>query len=313
MGARKPIKITAEDVLAFCLALALHVLVAAFMWFGVPSLFKPEPVQVVPIKAVFLDNQRQQQLTAEAARLQAQAQAKALAKQKAEELAQKLKQEKAREQEQAKLKQEQLEAQRKAEQAAQKKIADEKAAAAELAQKKAAQEKAAQEKAAQEKAVQQKAAQEKIAQEKAAQEKAAKEKLAQEKARQEAERKRRQEESEKRMRDALAAEEAGIKADQKAAQQAGQDASDREIYAAQLTQHIQRHWSRPAGVGDDFSCEIQINQLPGGQIQSFKLTRSCGNNFLDASVESAINKSDPLPLPANRRVFERTLNLTFKP
>lgn len=261
-------KLSAEDIFAGSVTIALHGLVGALLWFGMPAFFPPEKNNVVPVQAVFLDQSRSQ-LSAqkqEQARLRAEAEARRRAEEearrKAEEAARRKAEEEARKQAEA-------EARRQAEAEAKRKAAEE------AARKKAEAE-------------------------------------ARRKA-EEAARKKRQQEAEQRFQEALAEEEAAIRAAEKAKAQAAQDAEDRAGYANMLASYIQRHWTRPPGMEDDFSCRIRIRQLPGGQIQGYELLESCGNTFLDASVENAIKKSDPLPLPDNPRVFERTLTLTFQP
>lgn len=293
-------RISAPDFFALTVALALHAILLALLWFGLPPTEIKKAPAFVPVQAVFLDESRSilRQQRAEEARLRVIEEA---ARQAAEEAARR----KAAEEAARKLAAEQA-ARKAAEEAARKKAAEEAArkAAEEAARKKAAAEEAAR-KAAEE------AARKKAAAEEAARKAA--EEAARKKAEQEAERKRRQALTEKMLKEALAAEEAALAAQQKAAEQASQDASDRAEYQRQLFRHIQRNWTRPAGAQEDFSCRIRIQQLPGGQIQSYELLDSCGNPFLDASVENALRKSDPLPLPANPRVFDRTLTLQFEP
>ncbi len=296
-------KFDAQDVFALTLAIALHVLVVAMLWFGAPSLFQQQ-AQIVPIKAVFLDTQRQH--NAEQARLQAEAEARRKAEEEAKRKAA---------EEQARLKAEE-EARKKAEAEARRKAEEEAKRKAEEQARLKAEEEARQKAEAQARRKAEEEARKKAEAEARRKAEEAARKKAEAEARRKAEelaRKKRQEDNERRMREALAAEEAAIQAEREAAAQAKRDATDRERYQRQLFEHIQRHWSRPAGVDEDFSCRIQISQLPGGQIQNFKLLQSCGNNFLDASVEKAIRSADPLPLPENKRVFERTLTLIFQP
>jgi colicin import membrane protein len=41
--------------------------------------------------------------------------------------------------------------------------------------------------------------------------------------------------------------------------------------------------------------------------------RSSGIAALDDAIERAIRRSSPLPLPQNRELFQRTLELKFRP
>lgn len=296
-------KVAASDIFALTLALAMHVLAGALLWFGLPRITPPPAPSVVPVHAVFLDQSR----SALATMQREEEQRRALAEQQRQAELEKQRQA----QEQARLKAEaearrmaEAEAKRQAEEAARLRQAEE-------ARRQEAERARQAEEARRKEAQRQKA--EALAKEKAAE--AARRKAAEEKARQEAEaaKRRRQEESERLFKEALAAEEQALEARRQAQRQAQADAAARGEYQVQLFRHIQRNWVRPAGTEQDFSCQIRIQQLPGGQIQSYELLESCGNSFLDGSVESAIRKSDPLPLPSNPRVFDRTLTLTFKP
>ncbi|MCE1182880.1 MAG: TonB C-terminal domain-containing protein [Rhodocyclales bacterium] len=56
-----------------------------------------------------------------------------------------------------------------------------------------------------------------------------------------------------------------------------------------------------------------VEQLPSGDVLDVRLKRSSGNPRLDAAIEGAIRKSSPLPKPDNPALFERTLEIKYKP
>ena len=60
---------------------------------------------------------------------------------------------------------------------------------------------------------------------------------------------------------------------------------------------------------------FEVTQLPSGKIVtgSVRLKRSSGHAALDAAIERAILKSSPLPKPPQPDLFERSLELRFKP
>ena len=167
-----------------------------------------------------------------------------------------------------------------------------------LEKKKAALEKAAQEKAAQEKAAQEKAAQEKAAREKAAQEKAA------------AQRKRdllRQMEEEdtiRRMADEEAANQARLlkQAEAKAAAGARQSEVARLVgqHRDLISAKVRGNTRLPDNLTGNPEVRCLVRLLPTGEVQSVRVTRSSGNPAYDEAVKRAIEKSSPLPLPADR-------------
>jgi colicin import membrane protein len=56
-----------------------------------------------------------------------------------------------------------------------------------------------------------------------------------------------------------------------------------------------------------------VTQLPTGEVLDAKLVISSGHTGYDDAVLRAILKSSPLPKPDSPRLFQRELNLTFRP
>ena len=122
-------------------------------------------------------------------------------------------------------------------------------------------------------------------------------------------RKREQEDQRRRqaeMTAALGAEENARVAAAKAGRQ--------KTWGDQIGEIVRRHWQRPTGSPSDFSCLVKVQLLPGGSVISAKVVKTCGGGIaLDDSVEKAVLKSDPLPMPENPDDFDRNLTFQFKP
>ena len=58
---------------------------------------------------------------------------------------------------------------------------------------------------------------------------------------------------------------------------------------------------------------FDVTQLPSGEIVTVRLKRSSGHATLDAAIERAILKSNPLPRPEQADLFSRSLELRFRP
>ena len=58
---------------------------------------------------------------------------------------------------------------------------------------------------------------------------------------------------------------------------------------------------------------FDVTQLPSGEIISVKLKKSSGQPALDGAFERAILKSSPLPKPEQGELFQRSLELKFRP
>jgi colicin import membrane protein len=195
--------------------------------------------------------------------------------------------------------QQEAEEQREAEQAAQK-AADEKAEQLKAEEERASREKAAEEKAEQEKAETQRLAAEKAAREKAAKEKAALDKQAADKAL--AERQRAQREAD--LNAQIAAEERAS---------AARNSSQMALYIAQITAQIERNWIRPASAQPGLNCEVRVTQVAGGTVTAAQVTRCNGDEIVRQSIETAVLRASPLPLPSDPALFDRNLVVTFKP
>jgi colicin import membrane protein len=69
----------------------------------------------------------------------------------------------------------------------------------------------------------------------------------------------------------------------------------------------------PQGIAGNPEAVFDVALLPTGEVLSVKQTRSSGNPAYDEAVYRAILKSSPLPKPDNPALFERRLELRFRP
>ena len=92
-------------------------------------------------------------------------------------------------------------------------------------------------------------------------------------------------------------------------------ASNRGIdaYKNKIMVKIRGNTVLPPGVQGNPEAVFKVTQLPSGEIIDIKLSKSSGNKALDDAIERAIKKSDPLPLPDQPSLFERVLELKYKP
>jgi len=86
-------------------------------------------------------------------------------------------------------------------------------------------------------------------------------------------------------------------------------------YIPYIQQKIQRNWLRPAGSPAGMSCLILVKLIPGGEVVDAKVVRSSGDPLFDRSVETAVLKASPLPLPDDAAMFKyfREINFNFNP
>ena len=103
-----------------------------------------------------------------------------------------------------------------------------------------------------------------------------------------------------------------------AEQQAERQAqSDRVVnqYVEIIKQKVTRNWLQPAGSREGMSCTVAVNLMPGGDVLNARVINSSGDPIFDRSVESAVLKASPLPLPPDAALFDqfRELKFVFNP
>lgn len=184
-------------------------------------------------------------------------------------------------------------------------LAEQKAAEKKLAAKKLADQKVADKKAAEKKAADKQAA-EKVAAEKKAADKATADKAAAEKA--EAQRKT-AEENRRRAAQAeldrqLAEEDALL---------AAADSGALAEYVGLIAQKVERNWVRPPSAKAGLECELSVTQIPGGQVTDVRIGNCPADDAVRRSIEAAVLRASPLPMPANPALFDRNLRFVFKP
>ncbi len=122
---------------------------------------------------------------------------------------------------------------------------------------------------------------------------------------------RRQKLTEQSLQEQLAAEE---KTRQQAAQTA-RSASEVDKYRSLIRQRVSRSWNRPMGVAKGLKCVVKVRLAPGGEVLSAIVVTSSGNATFDGSVENAVHKAAPLPLPEDPTLFNnfREIEFLFNP
>ena len=84
-------------------------------------------------------------------------------------------------------------------------------------------------------------------------------------------------------------------------------------YVALIRQKVERNWVRPPGARPGIECSVLVTQIPGGEVISVRTERCNADEPVQRSIEAAVLRASPLPLPAEAKLFERNLRFTFKP
>jgi colicin import membrane protein len=123
--------------------------------------------------------------------------------------------------------------------------------------------------------------------------------------------KRRQKLTEQSLQEQLAAEEKQV-AD---AAKAARAATIVDKYIPLIRQRVSRSWNSPVGNAKGLKCVVRVRLTPTGQVLSADVVTSSGNERFDRSVENAVHKAAPLPLPEEPALFDnfREIEFVFDP
>jgi colicin import membrane protein len=201
----------------------------------------------------------------------------------------------------------------------QKQQADQEAAAKQLQedQKRAEQEKQQEAALAEEKAAQEKRDEEqRLEQQKQAQAKAeADRKAAEAKKRAEDEQKRLEEQQKQAQAQDDAARQADLQRslDQELKADAARSSGALASWQSQITARIQRAWLKPPSARPGIECVLNVTQVPGGEVTNVRIGACNGDQAVRESIEAAVYRASPLPPPPDPALFERNLQITFRP
>ena len=218
-------------------------------------------------------------------------------------------------------KRKQKEAEEKKKKAEAKRKADEKKRKAEVKRKaaeKKKQEAAKKKRLAEEKKKKAAAEKQRLAEEKKKKVEAEKQRKAEKAAKQAAAEKKRQAEEAARKKaeaEKKKAEAAARQLELEAQYQAEQDLTEKQLIMAAIQQKVDRNWLRPPGTPQNLSCEVRVRLGANGSVLLVSIIKSSGDVGFDRSVESAVSKADPLPMPSSPRLVSqfRDIRFVFKP
>jgi colicin import membrane protein len=84
-------------------------------------------------------------------------------------------------------------------------------------------------------------------------------------------------------------------------------------YAAKIRGKVRGNIVLPPSIQGNPEAVFEVSQLPSGEVLDVRLKRSSGNPALDSAIERAIRKSSPLPKPDDPALFQRTLEIRYRP
>jgi hypothetical protein len=84
-------------------------------------------------------------------------------------------------------------------------------------------------------------------------------------------------------------------------------------WEAQIQARIQRAWLKPPSARTGIDCIVYVTQVPGGEVVNVRLGGCNGDAAVRESIQGAVFRASPLPPPPDPELFERNLEIQFKP
>ena len=75
---------------------------------------------------------------------------------------------------------------------------------------------------------------------------------------------------------------------------------------------LRANWLAPPRAAPVFRCQLRIDYRSGGMISAVHVAQGCGDRSLGDSIERAVWKTQPLPLPPDAPA-SGSLDLEFSP
>ena len=120
------------------------------------------------------------------------------------------------------------------------------------------------------------------------------------------------EQEEKRRQEKIAEKKRAAEQQKQAAFEQGEVAKYKGLIRSQIT----RNWIFPASYQKGMKCKVLVRLIPSGDVVSVRILQSSGNIAFDRSVEMAVNKASPLPVPkSSTGLFDhfREVEFVFDP
>ena len=87
----------------------------------------------------------------------------------------------------------------------------------------------------------------------------------------------------------------------------------RAQYIKSIEQKVARNWLPPVKMQTGWSCEVSVKQNPLGEVTQVRMMNCSGSSAFKSTVERAVSKASPLPVPPDPQVFEANIQFTFRP
>jgi colicin import membrane protein len=84
-----------------------------------------------------------------------------------------------------------------------------------------------------------------------------------------------------------------------------------DAYGAAIKAKVTAQWYKPPGWQPQWTCNVRISQASDGTVLNVKILQCGGDQLFQRSVQQAIERASPLPLPSDMSLFSPSINFTF--
>jgi colicin import membrane protein len=94
---------------------------------------------------------------------------------------------------------------------------------------------------------------------------------------------------------------------------AARGSAEEAAWLALIRERVTRNWIRPPSARAGVNCEVHVTQVPGGVVTGVQIGSCNGDAAVRESIEAAVYRASPLPVPSNPDLFDRNLKFSFHP
>ena len=94
---------------------------------------------------------------------------------------------------------------------------------------------------------------------------------------------------------------------------AARGSAEAAAWIALIRDRVTRAWIRPPSARAGVNCEVHVTQVPGGVVTGVQIGECNGDAAVRESIEAAVYRASPLPMPSNPDLFDRSLKFNFHP
>jgi colicin import membrane protein len=84
-------------------------------------------------------------------------------------------------------------------------------------------------------------------------------------------------------------------------------------YKARISDRIIHAWIKPPTARSGIDCNVEVTQVPGGEVTNARVLQCNGDNAVRLSIENAVYRASPLPTPPDPSLFHRVIVIEFTP